>query len=119
MFFIKSAYAVNIGQTTLSGSGADISKLYNPAESKIKIGSALNSLFSKDLINLVFVIAGLLFFASLVMAGWDYMMSSGDPKKVSSASTRFLNGFMGIAIAFFAFLIVNIITSMIGLGSLI
>ncbi|KKT40510.1 hypothetical protein A3K29_00960 [Candidatus Collierbacteria bacterium RIFOXYB2_FULL_46_14] len=119
MFFIKSAYAVNIGQTTLSGSGADISKLYNPAESKIKIGSALNSLFSKDLINLVFVIAGLLFFASLVMAGWDYMMSSGDPKKVAGASTRFINSLLGIIMSLVAYLVVRIVLSFLGLGNLI
>ena len=72
-----------------------------------------------DLITLAFVIIGLLFMWNIIMAGWDYMMSSGDPKKVSAASTRFLNGFMGIAIAFFAFLIVNIITNMIGLESLL
>lgn len=53
------------------------------------------------------------------MAGWDYMMSSGDPKKVSSATSRFLNGFLGLAVAFFAFIIVNLVTNMIGLGSLL
>ncbi|KKT97286.1 MAG: hypothetical protein UW99_C0036G0013 [Candidatus Collierbacteria bacterium GW2011_GWC2_45_15] len=88
----------------------------------IQPGTTLAGLFTGggiNLITLAFVIIGLLFMWNIIMAGWDYMMSSGDPKKVSSASTRFLNGFMGIAIAFFAFLIVNIITSMIGLGSLI
>jgi len=72
-----------------------------------------------NLITLAFVIIGLLFMWNIIMAGWDYMMSSGDPKKVSSATSRFLNGFLGLAVAFFAFIIVNLVTNMIGLGSLL
>lgn len=79
----------------------------------------LASLFSKDLLNLVFVIVGLLFFASLVMAGWEYMMSSGDPKKVASATTRFTNSLLGLIMSFVAYLVVKIVLSFLGIGSLI
>jgi TRAP-type C4-dicarboxylate transport system permease small subunit len=79
----------------------------------------LASLFSRDLLTLVFVLVGLLFFASLVMAGWEYMMSSGDPKKVASATTRFTNSLVGLIIAFTAYLIVRVITNFLGLGNVI
>ena len=72
-----------------------------------------------SLILLVFVIAGFIFMFNIITAGWEYMQSGGDPKRVAGASTRFLNGFMGLAIVFFAFIIVNIVTTMIGLGSLL
>ncbi|EKD53520.1 MAG: hypothetical protein ACD_61C00023G0010 [uncultured bacterium] len=79
----------------------------------------LSSLLSQDLLNLVFVLVGLLFFASLVMAGWGYMMSSGDPKKVASSTTRFMNSLIGLIIAFTAYLIVRIITNFLGLGNVV
>lgn len=86
----------------------------------IEKNTTIGDLISKgplSLVNLVFLIIGLIFFATLVMSGWDYLMSSGDPKKIAAAGSRFLNAFIGLAVSFFAFLIVNIITNMIGLGS--
>jgi len=79
----------------------------------------LASLFSKDLINLIFVIVGLLFFASLIIAGWEYMMSSGDPKEVAGATTRFTNSLLGLIMSFVAYLVVKIVLSFLGIGSLI
>lgn len=72
-----------------------------------------------NLINFVFIIIGLLFFANLIMAGWDYMFSSGDPKKVTAATTRLINGVIGLAVAAAAFIVVRLITTMLGLGNLI
>lgn len=72
-----------------------------------------------NLINFIFVIIGLIFFANLVMAGWDFMMSSGDPKKVTAASTRLVNGFIGLIMAVVAFVVVRLITNVLGLGNLI
>lgn len=72
-----------------------------------------------NLITFAFGIIGLIFMANIIIAGWQYMTSSGDPKTIAQATTRFINGFIGLGIAFFAFLIVNLITNVIGIGSLI
>jgi hypothetical protein len=68
-----------------------------------------------SLLNLIFVIIGIVFFANLIMAGWDYMFSSGDPKKVAAASTRLVNGFYGIVLAVMSFLIIRIVTTALGI----
>ena len=72
-----------------------------------------------NLINFIFIIVGLIFFANLIMAGWDFMFSSGDPKKVSAAGTRIVNGLIGLIMAFVAFVIVRLVTNVLGLGNLI
>ncbi len=72
-----------------------------------------------DIINLVFIIVGLIFFANLIMVGWEYMMSSGDPKKTQSAGIRIVNGLIGLILAFVAFIVVRLITNILGLGTLV
>lgn len=79
----------------------------------------LLSLNHFNLINFIFVIIGLVFFANLVMAGWDFMFSSGDPKKVAGATTRLINGFIGLIMAVVAFIVVRLVTNVLGLGNLI
>jgi len=104
-----------------AASDVSLSTLPNPAP-KIPLASKITDLLSFqhfNLINFVFIIIGLAFFANLVMAGWDYMLSSGDPKKVQAATTRILNGFVGLIIAFAAFIIVRLVTNVLGLGNLI
>jgi TRAP-type C4-dicarboxylate transport system permease small subunit len=98
-----------------------LSTLPNPAP-KIPLTSKITELFTKggfDLINFIFIIIGLIFFANLVMAGWEYMMSSGDPKKVTAATTRVINGLIGLIMAVAAFVVVRLITNVLGLGNLI
>lgn len=70
-----------------------------------------------NLINFIFTIIGLVFFANLIMAGWDFMFSSGDPKKVSAASTRIINGLIGLVMAVIAFVVVKLLTNVIGIGN--
>ena len=53
------------------------------------------------------------------MAGWEYMMSSGDPKRVASATTRLLNSFIGLIMVFTAYLVVRVITNFLGLGNIV
>jgi hypothetical protein len=98
-----------------------ISTLPNPAPklAGIKNIGGLLTDGGFDLLNFVFVIIGIILFANLIMTGWDFMMSSGDAKKVSAASTRLVNGFIGVVMAAVAFVIVRLITNMLGLGNLI
>ncbi len=105
----------------LAADEVDITGLENSINQVVGINkfTDLGSVLSKDLLTLVFVIVGLLFFANLVMAGWEYMMSSGDPKRVASATTRLLNSFIGLIMVFTAYLVVRVITNFLGLGNIV
>ena len=72
-----------------------------------------------NVITFAFVLVGFYFMFNIISAGFEYVMSTGDPKKIAGATSRFMNGFIGIVIVLSAFMIVNLITSMIGLGSLL
>lgn len=69
---------------------------------------------SFSIINLLIFAAGVVFFVNTIIAGWEYMFSTGDPKKASSASTRLLNGFVGLVIVLASFLIVRLVSTVIG-----
>ena len=102
-------------------SGVSLTTLYNPAP-KIPLTSKITDLLSLNhfnLINFIFILIGLAFFANLIMAGWDFMLSSGDPKKVAVATTRILNGLVGLVMAVLAFVVVRLITNILGLGNLV
>jgi len=91
---------------------------------KIKIDeiNSLSDLLTKggfNLISFIFFIAGLVFFFNIIIAGWEYLFSAGDPQKVVSAGNRLLNGFIGIIIVTASFLLVRLVSSMIGLDNII
>lgn len=115
MNYVSTVYAA---ATT---NGVDISNLEDPAKSLTgikSIGGLLTS-NSVNILNLVFIFTGLFFFANLILAGWDYMMSSGDPKRVAAASSRITNGFIGLIMTLMAFIIVRIVVSVLGLAPVI
>lgn len=113
MNFIPPVYSAN---------DVDISGLYDPTKGTIPTSFSLSDLLTKggiNLVNLVFILAGVFFFFNLVLAGWSYMMSSGDPKKVAAATTRITNGFIGLIMTLTAFLVVRLITTVLGLGVIV
>jgi hypothetical protein len=93
---------------------ADISSIQTPA--KNITGSTIGDLLTGggfNILTLIFFLTGLVFFMNLVIAGWEYMTSAGDPKKIAGASTRLINSFFGIVVVFASFLIVRLITQVI------
>lgn len=70
-----------------------------------------------DIVNLAFIGVGLVFFVNLILAGWDYMLSSGDAKKAANASVRITNGLTGLVMAFTAFLVVKIIATVFSIDT--
>ena len=99
----------------------DTLKSQNPAKNINPDGTLADLLTNKggsgtsfSIINLLIFAAGIAFFVNTVIAGWNYMFSSGDPKKASVASTRLLNGFVGLIIVLGSFLIVRLVSSVIG-----
>ena len=113
---------MNHSSLIYAADGANISGLPNPA-TNIPLTANLTNLLTLsngvNLLNLIFILTGLFFFVNLILAGWEFMMSSGDPKKVAAASTRITNGFVGLVMAFTAFIVVRLITNMLGLGTII
>lgn len=98
-----------------------ISDLTNPA-TKIPLTRTLGTLLTSsgfNLLELIFVLIGLVFFANLIMVGWDYMLSSGDPKKIAAASSRITNGLIGLIMAVTAFVVVRTIASVLGIPGII
>jgi hypothetical protein len=93
----------------------------NPATNIDPDGSLSDLLTNKggsgssfSIINLFIFAGGVVFFINTIIAGWEYMFSSGDPKKAVSASARLLNGFVGLIIVIASFLIVRLVSTVIG-----
>jgi len=114
---------MSIINTVLAADTVDITGLEGVVSTELNLHSFtnLNDLLSNNvyvnLINTLFIFVGIIFFFNLILAGWDYMLSSGDPKKISAATTRLLNSFIGILMVFTAFVVVRLITTMLGLGT--
>jgi len=68
-----------------------------------------------NILTLVFFFIGLLFLANIIIAASEYITSSGDPKRIQAANSRLTNGITGIIITLAAFLIIRLLTDMIGL----
>jgi len=117
MTFTKLVHAADVNISSLLNSPD------NPAQNLTGVKTIGDLLKGKDggvdVINLVFIIIGLIFFANLIMVGWEYMMNSGDPKKVQATNLRLINGLIGLILAFVAFIIVRLITNILGLGTLV
>lgn len=105
---ISPAYA-QVDISSLSYPGQKITNTWN-------IGDLLTNL---KIIPLVFFIAGLIFFFNLLYAAWDYLLSTGDAKKIAGGTQRVLNAFVGIVIVLASFVIVRIILAILGLEGLI
>jgi hypothetical protein len=113
MTLIKQALAAS--DVNISGINSTASKISNQGT----ISTLLTGVTDFNLINFVFILVGLGFFANLVMTGWEYMLSSGDPKKVAGASSRLVNGFIGLIMVFASFLIVKLITNILGIDAVL
>lgn len=109
MTLIPQTLAADVSISSLPNAATNI-----PLSTKV---AGLFTLSNFNLINFIFVIVGLVFFANLVIVGWEYMLSTGDPKKVASASTRLINGFVGLIMAVLAFIVVRLVINVFGLGT--
>lgn len=104
-------------QKIFAADDAVISTMTNPARNFTGVKDIAGILTGAgfNVFDLIFALVGLAFFTNLVMAGWDYLLSSGDQKKISAATSRITNGLIGIIMAIAAFLVVRIITTLIGI----
>ena len=99
----------------------DTIKNQNPAKN-IPVDSNLADILTNkgdsgtsfSIINLLIFVAGVAFFINTVISGWEYIFSAGDPKKIQASTTRLLNGFAGLVIVIASFLIVRLVSTIIG-----
>jgi hypothetical protein len=70
-------------------------------------------------VNVLFALAGLVFFAMLLIGGLRYLTAGGDEKAVMAARQSLTNAFIGLVIVVAAFLVAQILFSVFGFGLLV
>ena len=65
---------------------------------------------------MLFSVAGLAFFVMLIVAGIKITTAGGDKDKISSAQTAIVHAVLGIVIVAGSFLIVELISGLLGVG---
>lgn len=98
---------------------SDIINKGQPDNFLIKPGSNIGQILTQrggvNIISIVFILVGLVFLYRLITTGIAYMTSSGDVKKIQGINQQFINNFFGLLICVFSFLIINLISNVIGL----
>lgn len=61
--------------------------------------------------------AGIIFFIMLLIGGFMYMQSSGNPENIKKAQALLRSSIIGLIIVFISFLLVKLISSMLNVGS--
>lgn len=79
--------------------------------SNTSIGSILS-----DILPYIFGAAGIALLVYLIIGGFQYMLSRGDPKAMQGAQAKITNALIGFVIVIFAFTIVQIFGQVFGLG---
>ncbi len=67
--------------------------------------------------NIALYVVGVLSVIMLIWGGLRYILSGGDAKKITDAKNTILYALIGLAIAFFAFAIVNFVLNAIAPGA--
>lgn len=75
----------------------------------------LTTVFS-NVINALLLFAGTTALIMFLMGGFKFMNAAGDPKKIESAKHSFTYGLLGLAVVFFSYFIIQIISQITGVG---
>jgi|YNPBryBLVA2012_1023415.scaffolds.fasta_scaffold141908_1 hypothetical protein len=69
-------------------------------------------------VNLFLIpIASVILLLVFIWAGYDFMMSEGNPEKIKSAQAKITSGIIGLVLLITAFLIVRVVELIFGLRS--
>lgn len=73
-----------------------------------------------DVVNIIYrfliPVAGIILLIVLILGGYRFMLSRGEPDKLKSAKGLITNGLIGFVLLMVAYLIVRIISIVFGLG---
>src|SRR3972149_4219971 len=72
----------------------------------------------QNVINALIVIAGIVAVFMIVYAGYKFVMSEGDPEKISSARKTLVYALAGLIFIFLSFFFLNAISQITGVGQL-
>ncbi len=96
----------------------DFSKLSVPSsggqlsiDQNLKLGDILTIIFQVY----IFYIAGIILLIYLVIGGFQFMFSRGEPKAMQAAQAKITNAVVGFVIVFLSFLIIQIIAKVFGI----
>ena len=67
-----------------------------------------------NVLNALLIFAGAATLVVFMIAGFRYMNSAGDPKKLENARGALIYGIIGLAVVLFSFLIINVISMVTG-----
>lgn len=91
--------------------------IVNPLLSKAAQGADPVTSFNKVISGIigVFMILGVLYFVFFfIMAGFNYISSNGDEKKVAQARVQLTNSLIGLVIIFVLFAVLELLGSVFG-----
>ena len=84
----------------------------NPSESVIVFipqdGASLTEIV-QSILNWIFGIIGIVAVVMIIIGGFNFMTSAGDPGKVKKGKDTILYGIIGLVVALLAFAIVNFV----------
>lgn len=99
------------------GTGEGLGPFSNFSLDVSVVGMKLSEILSR-ILGLLTIIAGLWFFVQLILAGFQYMQSDGDAKKIETANHKITNAVIGLSIVVVGYALVGIIGSIFGLDIL-
>lgn len=68
------------------------------------------------LLSYIFIIAGLILFAYLLISGFELLTSAGDPKKIESAQAKITHAIIGFIIIFVSYWLAQILEVIFGIS---
>jgi hypothetical protein len=98
----------------------DFDKVKVPASGGL-VGSAnagsltIGEIIGKVFTTYVFYAAGIALLLYLILGGFQFMLSRGDPKAAQAAQSKITNAVIGFVIVFLAYIIVQLVAQLFGL----
>ena len=92
-------------------------KINDPTNYQSTDGSGLFILLN-NIFKLAGVVAGIFFIVQLILAGYGYLSSNGDPKKTEAAWAKITQSLIGLVIVASAFVIASVVGSFLDINIL-
>jgi len=87
--------------------------LPTPGATDVASIQSLQTLFT-NVINIIIALAGVALFIMLVVSGFSFLFSGGDPKKLEQAKGTLTNAIIGLIVIVCAYLILRLIGAFSG-----
>ncbi len=116
MKLLSAALAANLQNAFSSGGGSTTGDILNPVAGGAGYNTASNTI--EPLVNIIVTVIlsflGVIFFVLMIYAGWLYMSSQGDDKKVTAAKQMIWAAIGGTVVIIAAYAITAFIGGRLG-----